>query len=170
MLQLEDFGINQVSERQIYFLELPGLSDLSASLHLSSRYFTLLLACDARHISNDVIAQAAGSLIKQGLVYVCAWGADCARVEDIFDEVIVEINPDETEKSVIMTTQHDDESLDEALWYLLYVAFAADDYEEDCRAEVIAVVDNKEWATHIRTRLADQNALSQDVTSEGMND
>lgn len=170
MLQLEDFGINQVSERQIYFLELSGLSDLSASLHLSSRYFTLLLACDARRISSDVIAEAAGSLIGQGLVYICSWGTDCARVESIFDEVIVGINPDETEKSVIMTTQHDGESLDEALWYLLNVAFAADDYEAECSAEVIAVVDNTEWAAQIRTRLADQKALSRDVIDEGMDD
>jgi len=170
MLQLEDFGINQVSERQLYFLELPDLSALSASLHLSSRYFNMLLACDARHIPGDVVAEAAASLIGQGLVYICSWGADCARVESVFDEVIVERNPGETERSVIMSTQHDEESLDEALWYLLHVAFPAGDYEEHCKAEVVAVVDNKEWAAQIRARLADRDALSRDVIGKEMND
>ncbi len=166
MVQIEHFGDNRINERQIYVLELPSLAGLPRILNLSSQYFTLLLACDARQISHDEIAKAATSLVEQGVVYVCSWGPDCQRVEDIFDEVIVGKNPDETVKSVIITTQHNDESLDEALWFLLNVAFAAEEYEKDCGAELIIVVANSEWTSQVRARLLNQDALSRDVVGE----
>ena len=122
---MENIGTNQITERHQFFLDLSRLGDWPKQLALPSRYFGLFLACDARAISDEAIVEVAGSLIEQGIVYLCSWGPDCERVHDLFDSVIVERNPNETEKSVILTTWHDGESLDEALWHFLNVAFPA---------------------------------------------
>ena len=81
--------------------------------------------------------------------------------------LIVGANPHETQHSVIMTTWHDQESLDEALWFFLNCAFPATDYEDSCRAELVVVIDNENWATQLKARLADQDALNRDVVGEG---
>lgn len=62
-----------------------------------------------------------------------------------------------------MTTWHDDESLDEALWYFLNAAFPADDYLDDCQAETIVVAGDNGWAGQIEKRLLDQETLERDV-------
>jgi hypothetical protein len=62
---------------------------------------------------------------------------------------------DETDDSVIITMWFEDESLDEALWKLLYVAFPANDYERDCHAGLSIIVGNPEWTDLARNRLLD---------------
>ena len=67
---------------------------------------------------------------------LCSWEEDCERVHDLFDSVIVESDPNETEDSVIMTMWLEKESLDEVLWHFLYVSFPANDYRQDCKADL----------------------------------
>lgn len=60
---------------------------------------------------------------------------------------------------VITTSQHD--SLDEALWYALLVAFPA-----DVEAQSVLVVTNRRWAEAIERRLSDPEQLSRDVLAD----
>jgi len=166
MAKVENIGRNNVSERQLFVLSLPHISDLPEALNLQSKYFGVLLACDAKRIDDDAILNLARSLIAQGMRYFVSWGSDCERVHDLFDSVIIETDPHETEDSVIMTMWLEKESLDEALWQFLYVAFPANDYWEDCQAELIIVIGNSEWTQHIKTRLSDLDALNKDVVGE----
>ena len=89
MRQLQSFGINKSedSKRQLFVLELAHLSNFPRVLNLPSPHFKLLLVSDAHQNTADEIALLAHLLIEQGLVYICSWGADCERVNDIFDEV-----------------------------------------------------------------------------------
>lgn len=166
MLQLEHVGRNDVSERELYLLSAPNINDVPDELDLRSKYFGVLLACDARNIDDIVITQVARQLIANGMRYFCSWGQDCERVHDLFDSVIIENDSDETEGSVIITMWFDEESLDEALWQFLYVAFPASDYEEWCQADVAIVISNDEWSQQIKARFTDLNALNADVVGE----
>src|SRR5262245_13286250 len=153
-------GKNEVTEREIYLLILPTLQDYPPNLELPSPYFGAFLVCNADLIADTVIVELAHSLLRQGMVYLCVWGKDCERVHDLFDDVIVELDPYENDKSVKMTIWLDNKSLDEALWDFLYVAFPADNYWENCKAELIVVAGDELMASQIRARLTDQSALS----------
>jgi hypothetical protein len=157
---------NEVTEREIYLLSPPTLQDHPPNLDLPSRYFGVFLVCDADQIADTVIVELAHSLHRQGMVYLCVWGKDCERVNDLFDRVIVELDPCETDKSVRMTTWLDRASLDEALWHFLYVAFPADNYWENCKAELIVVAGDERMAAQIRARLTDQATLSYEVCGD----
>jgi len=65
---------------------------------------------DARAIGNEQIWQAAESLISKGLVYLCAWGPECERGHDCFDDAIrkreLDGSPEQTSDATIMTTWH----------------------------------------------------------------
>jgi hypothetical protein len=161
---------NEVTEREIYLLSLPTLQDYPPNLELPTQYFGAFLICNADLIPDTVIIEMAHSLLRQGMVYLCVWGKDCERVHDLFDGVIIELDPCETDKTVRMTFWSDKESLDEALWHFLYVAFPADNYWENCNAELIVVAGDERLAPQIRARLTDQSALSYEVLGEDSED
>ena len=62
-----------------------------------------------------------------------------------------------------MTTWHDDETLDDVLWFFLNCVIAAGKYESSCQSFLAMSVDNDEWTRIIRTRLGDPEALNRDV-------
>jgi hypothetical protein len=126
-------GKNEVTEKEIYLLSLPTLQDYPPNLELPSPYFGAFLVCNADLTADTVIVEIAHSLLRQGLVYLCVWGKDCERVHDLFDGVIVGLDPCKTDESVKMTTWLGREGLDEALWHFLYVAFPADQYWENAK-------------------------------------
>lgn len=166
MLQADRIGRNDVSERDLFLLSASRISDVPPTLNLSSKYFGVLLACDALNIGDDIIVNLARSLIAEGMRYFCSWGTDCERVHDLVDSVIVENDPDETEDSVIITLWFEDKSLDEALWQFLYVAFPANDFANECHADLAIVIGNNEWSERARYRLSDLHALNKDVVRE----
>lgn len=87
--------------------------------------------------------------------YVCTWGAACERVHDIFDEFLV-MREIEQGKPLphIMTTWHNEESLDEALGFALKVALPNATFLASCGLVVVAAVANEEWNAHLPKRLA----------------
>jgi len=164
MLQPEPIGRNDVSERDLFLLGAHRISDVPSTLSLPSKYFGVLLACNARNIEDAVVLNLARSLVTNGMKYFCSWGSDCERVHDLVDSVIIE--NDETEDSVIITMWFEEKSLDEALWQFLYVAFPANNYEADCQADLAIVIGNSEWEEQIKKRLSDLDGLNQDVVGE----
>jgi hypothetical protein len=106
-------------------------------------------------------------MIDQGIAYLCAWGPDCERVHDIFDEVHVMREIDEKrEYPHVMTTWHKDESLDEALWHMLNSAYPDEVLAETCGVDLAVSVANDQWAAHIQRRLSNMSQLNEEVLSE----
>ena len=138
--QLSDSG------RTIYFMMLRELSDWPSRIELSSRHFGVLLLCDGRTVSNDAVFSIASRMISQGLAYLCAWGPDCERIHDLFDEELVGDGGEPTsDNPVVMTTWHD-EPMEDAVWYSLYLTVAAGHYEKTCRSWIIVPVARQDWA------------------------
>jgi len=63
-------------------------------------------------------------LVEQGCLYAIAWGIDCSEWDDEIDWTNIEAFGGEEipENRLIMTTWHDDEPLQEALWFCAYSA------------------------------------------------
>ena len=135
-----------------------------SSLRIPSRRFRLFIAADVTGISTEMIADFAHNALKSGMVYFCSWGPDCERFHDIVDELVVAdelgegmfvaLDPDD----VIMTTWHDDESLEEALDFFVNYSCPTDGFAPDSDYWLAFCVNNSAWTEKIRKRLDSANA------------
>jgi hypothetical protein len=99
-------------------------------------------------------------LLGAGAVYISSWGPDCQRVHDITDEARLSLGKPDRRDSVVMTAWHENESLDDALWFFLFNTFPEDSFEQTTRSALAVIVGNPDWAALIREDLRDPNALS----------
>jgi hypothetical protein len=121
--------------------------------------FRLFVAADATHISTETISEFARSALTNGMVYFCAWGQGCERFHDIVDEIIVAdgigeqlfVRPNKGD--VIMTTWHDDETLEDALDYFINSARPTDGFEPHSEYWVAICLTNHVWRADIQRRL-----------------
>jgi hypothetical protein len=133
------------------------------ALRIPFRRFRLLVAADVSEVSTDIISGFAYAALKGGMVYFCAWGSDCERFHDIVDEVCVEddlgarrfAGPDAHD--VIMTTSHCDDTLDEAVEYLINSTYPTQGFAEGSDYWIAICINNPEWAATIRQQFAEAN-------------
>ncbi len=59
-----------------------------------------------------------------------------------------------------MSTWHSEESLSEALWFLLFNAFPDDAYSDECRSAVAITIGSWVWAREVRAAFTDPGAFS----------
>jgi hypothetical protein len=126
-------------------------------LVLPSAQTVLLIVADSREVPVEEVARAAERLLAAGLIYVCVWGPDCERVHDIFDEVHVGDGTVEPEFTW-MSTWHDDEPLEEAIWYFLQCA-SPPDGEMDGMSDLAVTIGNDAWADRVERALSDRDAF-----------
>jgi hypothetical protein len=65
--------------------------------------------------------------------------------------------------ATVMTSWHEDEDIDEALDFAVFSAHPDDYYSRGSDALLAVVVGSPNWAGHVRRRLLDPHALSEDV-------
>lgn len=170
------FRINKLNQgdavnRDLYSMFIPTFADFPKTLDLPSKYFVLLFACDARLIDGETLLSWAHSLMDNGLVYHCAWGEKSEDVEEAVDWACVERGIDEIGKygdfdQFVMTTSHQDDSLDEFLWYGLNCALPDDQYADECKSNLIVVVENEDWKKQILFRLSDIEGFNEMMLKE----
>lgn len=150
-----EHGYDQIKERQLYSLELSSPEDVPDGLVFPSRHFACLIAWDARLASADSISTLIVPLLRAGASYFVCWGPDCERVHDIIDEVVSAEGerygvPDD---ACIMTSWHDSELLEDALWFFL-VNTCPDQYYEDTTLVALAIsVGERGWHAEICSAL-----------------
>jgi hypothetical protein len=157
------YGINPDPECPIFAESLPDFSALER-VALPSVHTVLLVAADASGIPTETISRIAERLLASGLIYVCVWGPDCERVHDIFDEV--HIGDGTVEPSfTLMSTWHDDEPLEEAIWFFIQSAFPLD--TEIANTSYVAIsVGNPDWAATVDQALSNLSAFKAKMIDE----
>ena len=149
-------GVDDVSERALLLLDADASADLPVRIVVGSKYFVSLLAWDARAVATSDIAHVARVLLDAGCVYFCCWGP-----EYVGDGT--SMNDDE---STIMTTWHTEESLEEATWFALNVAFPDDRFFDSCKAVVSICIGNPDWKVALEKALANPRTLAARVVAE----
>jgi hypothetical protein len=160
MPQVQHIGHAETNERELFSLSSPDFASLPDFISLPTRHFAALLAADATGVDAAVLADFARRLLRAGCVYFCVWGPDCERVHDIFDEECFEVEP------VIMTTWHEEESLDEALWFFVSCAYPDDGYRNTSRSALVISIGKPGWHEQICRRLADLESLAREVVEQ----
>lgn len=128
-------------------------------LDFPSKYFTLLLCADFQNSPVKEIAELAARLMNSGNVYFCAWGPACEKAHDIYDEEIVHRDLEGRLAYHVDTTWHDDEPIEEALWFVLFTAMVADEHWEKCSTVVVSV-GNEGWRDRLEEDLHDIAAFN----------
>jgi hypothetical protein len=147
---IERVGRDDVSERDLFVLEAATVADVPDQFSLSSKYFVCLLVWDAVTASVDEISSVARKLLDAGAVYISTWGQDCGRVHDIIDEVIVGPEPTDSEGPVVMTTWHEREELEEAIWFVLVAAVPDQEFQTECAATLAIAIGSPMAAAQVR--------------------
>jgi hypothetical protein len=91
------------------------------------------------------------------------WGNNCERIHDIFDECEVQLEIDNGREYQVMTTWHENESLDDALSFFLNKTVPNEEYIESCRTSFVVSVNNDNWADHLSQCLSDINSFNKRV-------
>ena len=111
------------------------------------------MAADVTSANTQAISDFAFSALKRGMVYFCSWSPGCERFHDIVDEVITgdDLTKEEfsgpSTSDVVMTTWHDDETLEETLDFLATCAVPTDGFAPDSDFRLVISVANQQWAT-----------------------
>ena len=144
----DDFGrkifhINVSKFKEFDFKKLPQLS----------KYFTLLII-NSDEVTTEDYSKKVVELINSGLAYLCAWGKDCEKIHDNFDEenVMMEINQEieMDDDNVIMTTWHQDETIKKALYYFLFNTAPAEKYYSDCKISLVLTIGDSNESENVR--------------------
>jgi hypothetical protein len=162
--KFERIGVDDASGRALFVVAVDQPDDVSEVIFGKNRHFTgyfvALIACNAEAYSVSELARLARRLLDAGCVYFCCWGPGCERVHDVIDEVYagdgMSISDDE---STIMTTWHNEEDLEGALWFTLNVAFPDDSFFDDCRSVVAFSIGSRVWEQRLAAALADTRSL-----------
>jgi hypothetical protein len=110
--------------------------------------FALLLLLDGSSETTEAIVGLAETCIAEGLFWLSAWGPDCERVHDIFDEVDAERLEGAAVYDVVMTTWHDEEELGDTLSFFWHVASAAD-HRASGPLRLVMAVGHPAWAEEV---------------------
>lgn len=160
MKKIHKFNHRDILNRELFLLSVDNISEVLPLPEKENDNFALLLLMDGRDKLVGDLGIIPQQLIEYGLVYLCTWGNDCERIHDIFT-IQIEI---ENEKEIpIMTTWHDDESIDETLWFFLFNTFPDDKYFDTCKTAIVISVGNSEWEEQLRNGMSDIDALDNRV-------
>jgi hypothetical protein len=132
----------------VYSVFAENLHALVDALRPPCARFVLLLAADTTRLSATELLDWAGRALDCGATYACSWGSGAERLHHAFDLAAHDRETDQgraDEVSVIMTTDHAEESLIEAAWFAVHAAFPAGIFEAGTEAIILAAVGNKEW-------------------------
>jgi hypothetical protein len=150
-------------EPPLFLAYLPRIEDWPERLEELHPHFVAFLALDATGVGDEPIGQLARKLLAQGVAYVCAWGPECDRVHDIFDDELAAQGLVDEDDVLVATSWHADDTLDEALWFALFAASPKEELVETGGSVLALVVAREDWAEHVRRRFADPAGLHRDV-------
>jgi hypothetical protein len=149
--------------RQLFGGYSASVATWAADLVAPSKHFVLFVAADTQSLSGPQVYAAAEAAVRAGASYVCCWGPDCSRFHDAFDEADLYLNGESSDAKIIVTTWHDDEPLEEALWFAVHSTLPSPFYEPSTRAVLAVAIDNRAWATQIDAYLASGAPLVDEV-------
>ncbi|NRA43231.1 MAG: hypothetical protein HRU21_13125 [Pseudomonadales bacterium] len=132
-------------------------SNTASSNTVSSRrpHRLCLLTADFTRLSNASLAALVQSLVDQGVVYFVCWGPGCAQAHDLIEDLTLLIEGVEAQHAMIMVTSHANDTLAEAILFLLTEAWPDRAYQQSTEAMLAVTLDQPEAAQQIAVAMAE---------------
>lgn len=135
-----------LDDRRAFVAYAADFTGLFAPTKWPDGHFVLLVLADVSTWPDAHFAEWAEGVLRAGAVYVCCWGPGADRLEERIDEAAQEIERRAgLHLPVIMTSQHESETMDEALWFAANATWPAEEYEDTCDALVVVAVGDPAW-------------------------
>lgn len=126
--------------------------EATADVVAPGRKFLLFVAADVVPEDSADLVEWAKPLILGGCCGVTAWGRNCRAVEDQFDWAGVWLDLEGLlEIDVVMTTSHEGDSLDEALWVFLMPTTLS----IETPTKIAVVEDREDWVGRVKAAFED---------------
>ena len=142
-------------KRPVYRCHVGSWEELR-ELTFPSEHFVLLLAADYSAVEGSAMVEVARKLIAKGNAYLCAWGDACEEGETQWEAAAEDA--EEKYGFTAMATSHDEETLEEAVWYALNCAFV-DKHIEKSTSVVLVTVGEPQWKAVIEGIFEDPEAF-----------
>jgi len=149
---------DETTSRQLFFDNQSELC-FPSNWENPSAHFVVLIAADGADLSSAEIRTFVSHAFEKGAAYFVCWGPRCEVVHDRIDKVLWDLL-DETDDTVVLTTWHEHESLEYALWFALNVAWPAPAYEDTCKTLLAVSIANIDWANTMESLLGDPSHLN----------
>jgi hypothetical protein len=159
---LEHLGENL--DKPLFALALSEFRLPADRIELPSQHFLCLLAADFTAASDGELTRLAQGLLDLGASYFVCWGPGCERAHDLIDDLTLLLDPPIPDDSVIMTTSHAFEPLDDALFFLLCCAWPDPAFEDSTGCSLAVSVGDTEIASQIRGALSEPKEFIARVT------
>jgi hypothetical protein len=173
---VERLAVDWPDGREVLLVELV---DWQWPAEATPEWFTLFIAADARRAGDEQLRGLATAMLPQRCACMSAWGPDCGRVHRWFDEAYVTWPSHRIvrrwgrwrttwsdEIPFLLTTDHADESLPDALWDAVYNAWpSGDGYFEDRRPGFVALVEAP-FLGQVRELLLDLERLNREANAD----
>lgn len=167
---LQRMGHDPVTGRDLFLLRVPTPA-LLEPFRPPTQHHVCLLIWDADRENPEAISRVADVLMTSGCVYLCAWGTACERVHDVFDESAAGAAQAEDDDSVVMTTWHAEEPLEEAIWFFLRCTSPDGRYAASSGSSVCIVIgDRGEWVATIQEALLQPIQFAKSIEDREQNE
>jgi hypothetical protein len=117
------------------------VEDFASPVSVDAGNYVLVMASEKSAVALSI--KTARAWVDAGALYICAWGPDCEQVEESFD--YASFLPEYGKEMELMTTAHQDEPIEEALWFAFNCAKSVDSEQE--LNVVVIVVDSESLET-----------------------
>lgn len=107
----------------------------SKPVSIDQTRYVLFIASEMSVMSAEVIE--ARRWVDAGAAYMCAWGPASSELDDLFDYATFLPEAGTPLPFTLMTTWHDNEPLEKALWFAFYNATIPDELEVEIESVVI---------------------------------
>ena len=143
--------------RPFAVIDVPSLAGWPEQVPFQGQRFSLLLVLDETDLraeGSEGWSRFEDLVISQGIAYFSAWGPQCEVAHDLMDEILIANEVIRKQpKPFFMTSWHEDESLEDALFFLRHCAICLEHQDVDNAPGLVAVIDAPELAQQARRYL-----------------
>lgn len=150
---LEYLGHQSPSQARFVLLEVDHAGEIAKCDIQGLGLFVCLLAWDTGVDQDAEITWLARHLRGAGCAYICCWGRGAGNVEDLFDLVDIERNPEADADEILMSTCHEREPLNDALWFAMFAAYPSRQ-QGDTRTVLALTIGSPDYAHLIRMSMS----------------
>jgi hypothetical protein len=120
------------------------VDDFEAPVSVDAGNYVLVIASEKPAVAMSI--KTARAWVDAGASYICAWGPDCEQVEESFDHA--SFLPEYGKELELMTTAHQDEPIEEALWFAFNCAKSVESNQELNVVVIVVDSDSLETRSH----------------------
>ena len=159
---MKKFDSENLTPYSIYASNISKISDIE-NLIFPTKYFILFLAADFTSFDDNKIIEIAQKLINSGLGWVCTFGPECSKAHDLFDLANIFWEEKTGNEFQVMSTWHENEPIEEALWFCLFNAIL-EVPENEC-STIILSINNDLWQNTINTCLSNIPDFNEEIVN-----